>query len=277
MHDLQLPFLETMITQVCNLACEGCTNYSDLKHKGYVPWSQGKDWLQDWLEKIEIKEFGIMGGEPLINPEWQDWLQGVRFLLPDSRIRFTTNGLLLSDASDTLDFCENLGNITFKITVHLDDQLLESTIKDLLSQRQWTPVTEYGIHRWAGPNGLRFQVNRPDTFLKTFQNSYNNMLPWNSNPVDAFNACCQQTCPLLHEGRIYKCSTAGLLKSVLDRFDKPNWDQWQPYIDSGIDPQDSSEKIFQFINNFGKPNSICGQCPSSKVMKINHLNSVIKK
>ena len=37
-----LPFLETMITQVCNLSCEGCTNYSDLEHKGYVKWKDGK-------------------------------------------------------------------------------------------------------------------------------------------------------------------------------------------------------------------------------------------
>jgi molybdenum cofactor biosynthesis enzyme MoaA len=98
-----LPFVETMITQVCNLSCTGCTNYSDLQHEGYVPWSQGRTWLEAWLERIDIPDFGIMGGEPLINPEVNMWIQGVRDLLPTSQIRFTTNGILLHKNLDIVD------------------------------------------------------------------------------------------------------------------------------------------------------------------------------
>ena len=89
-----LPFLETMITQTCQLSCLGCTNYSDLRHSGYIKWKDGKRDLEQWLERIDIPDFGIMGGEPLINPEVIQWLIGVRELMPDSQIRFTTNGLL---------------------------------------------------------------------------------------------------------------------------------------------------------------------------------------
>ena len=43
---LTLPFLETMATQACNLSCEGCTNYSDLNHNGYITWADMKAQLR---------------------------------------------------------------------------------------------------------------------------------------------------------------------------------------------------------------------------------------
>jgi len=258
-----LPFLETMITQVCNLSCEGCTNYSDLVQQGYVPWALGKDWLSAWMERIEIPDFGIMGGEPLINPQVREWLIGTRELLPDAQIRFTTNGLLLEKHVDVVDLCHELGNVSFKISVHTHDARLESVIGDIFRRYNWTSVNEYGVDRWLTTNDFRFHVRRPDTFIKSFKGTYDNMQPWNTDPVDAFKICIQPRCPLLYDGKIFKCSTAGLLDDVLDRHGRPNKEQWENYIPRGLSPNSSDAEINAFINNFGRPNAICGQCPDS--------------
>lgn len=279
MSKLTLPFLETMITQVCNLSCLGCSNYSDLTHSGYVNWETGKSDIEAWLRKVNIGEFGIIGGEPLINPEWKKWLSGIRTLMPDARIRFTTNGLLLHKHPDMINFIEDLGNITFKITVHLQNQQLDEQIELIKSKKPWGVVEEFGIKRWAGPNGLRLQINRPQQFIKTYQNTYDNMMPWNSDSVRAFDMCCQQTCPLLYKKRIYKCSTAGLLYSTLEKFNFPNFKMWEPYINSGIGLNDSDDDLARFVENFGKPNKICSQCPSTHNHsgRVNHLLTVNKK
>lgn len=271
---LVLPFLETMITQVCNLSCEGCTNYSDIKHSGYVPWKQGQQTLESWLERIDILDFGIMGGEPMINPEWREWIIGVRSLMPTSQIRFTTNGLLLGRVNEILDVMHEVGNIVFKITVHVDSPELERTISEVMALGNWRPVREYGIDRFHGENGVRFQINRPKKFLKTFLGPYHDMRPHHSDPRGAFSQCCQQTCPLLYGNSIYKCSTAGLLQDILDRHDRPNWDEWQPYLDQGIGPNDDDATINRFIENFGKVSSICGQCPSNQAPKLDHMTTV---
>jgi hypothetical protein len=275
---MKLPFLETMITQSCNISCLGCTNYSDLRHAGYVSWSQGQKEIQAWLDRIDIEEFGIIGGEPLINPEWREWIVGLRSLLPNAQLRFTTNGLLLRRAPDIIDLCESVGNIVFKITVHAHNVELENQIEKIMASRNWVPVNEYGISRWLGPNNVRFQINRPSTFLKTYKNSYENMQPWNSDPAQAFKRCCQQTCPLLYRGQIYKCSTAGLLKETLQRFDNPNIEQWMPYLAKGIAITDSDAVIQKFCDNFGLPNAICGQCPSQNNDSIiDHYSTVTFK
>jgi MoaA/NifB/PqqE/SkfB family radical SAM enzyme len=61
-----LPFVETMITYACNLSCAGCTNYSNYNMKGSVSWKQGKTWIEKWVAKLDISDFGIMGGEPTV-------------------------------------------------------------------------------------------------------------------------------------------------------------------------------------------------------------------
>ena len=228
MNRLTLPFLETMITQVCNLSCQGCTNYSDLKHTGYVLWEQGRSWLEPWTDLLDIPDFGIMGGEPLINPEVEYWLTGTRELLPNAQLRFTTNGMLLHKWPDLLKVLHDIGNCIFKISVHVEDKMLEDAIEQIFSQYAWKEVTEYGIRRWKTTRGLRFQINRPLQFLKTYQGTYADMLPHHSNPQEAFNLCVQKTCPLLYKDRIYKCSTSALLLDTLNKFDRPNWNQWEP-------------------------------------------------
>ena len=273
-----LPFLETMITQVCNLSCVGCTNYSDLPQRGYVTWEQGRNDIESWLKRVDIPDFGIMGGEPLINPECLQWLQGVRELMPNSQIRFTTNGLLLHRWPRLVDQLCELGNVIFKITVHHSTPALEQAITDIFNRYTWKPVEEYGIQRWVTNSNFRFHVKRPDTFIKTYRNSYNNMLPWNSDFRSAFAVCIQQNCPLLYQGRIYKCSTSGLLAQTLEQVAPQNLTQWDQYIVPGLEPTCSDSDLIEFVNNFGRPHAQCGQCPSHDAdYTIDHLTNVISK
>jgi hypothetical protein len=157
----------------------------------------------------------------------------------------------------------DLGGFIFKITVHRHTEELDEIIKDIFNKFDWTPVTEYGINRYRTSNNFCFQINYPETFLKTFKNGYSNMLPHNSIPATAFNSCIQQTCPLLYQGKIHKCSTAGLLANTLEKFNNPNIEQWTKFIDHGLSPSNDINEIIAFINNFGKPNKICAQCPTS--------------
>lgn len=278
MTKLVLPFLETMITQACNLSCHGCTNYSDLKHSGYVSWKEGKQSLEQWLQVIDIPDFGIIGGEPLINPEVTEWLTGVRQLMPHAQIRFTTNGELLHKYPDLIKLCHDLGNMVFKISVHRHNTKTEEAISKILESYNWQPITEYGIHRFVTSNNFKFQVNRPQVFVKTYKNNYANMKPWGSNPDESFNVCIQQTCPLMYRNRIYKCSTQGLLADTL-QFLNITDGEWDQYKNFGIGLDSSYSEIETFVNNFGKPAPVCSMCPSKyhTDSMIFHYNNVKSK
>lgn len=259
-----LPFVESVLLRPCNLACAGCTTYSDLKWSGYSTWEQGKSEIEPWIQRVNIQAWGTMGGEPLMNPEIQNWILGIRSLLPTAQIRVVTNGLLLERNWDLVEMLEHMGNTVLKISVHVNDDQIEQTIDRIHSTWHWQPVTEFGIKRWKRDNGFRFQVNRPTRFYKTFLNDYNNMAPHDNFPGAAFKSCVQQRCPLLFQGLLYKCGTAALTEQLLDRLGRPNWQQWQPYLSTGLGPDCNEHELKAFVENFGKPHTICRQCPTDR-------------
>jgi hypothetical protein len=277
-NKFQLPFVEMMVTQFCNLSCVGCSNYADLKHTGYVPWQIGRQEIESWLPRLDIKEFGIMGGEPLINPELKTWIRGLRELLPNSPIRFSTNGELLDKHLDVVETAHEVGNFVFKITVHQHSERVEAVIAKIFGMYKWEPVREHGINRYRTDRGLRFQINRPQTFIKTYRNDYANMRPFDSNPADSFAICIQQTCPLMLGGRMYKCSTLGGLEDTLKRFGVTD-PSWQPYVGQYITPASSDSDIEAFLNNFGQANRVCRMCPTAQDPEsaILHYNNVLTK
>jgi hypothetical protein len=153
----------------------------------------------------------------------------------------------------------------FKISYHVEDPTLDQQIEKMLSWCDWEPVHEFGIDRWVDrKHDFRFQMAKPTRFLKTFKNNYENMMPHDNNPAEAFESCVQQRCPLLFENKIFKCGTVGLTPILLERFGNPNLDQWAPYVDHGLDIGSSDQEIEKFVNNFGKPHSICRQCPTQQ-------------
>lgn len=273
-----LPFVETMVTYACNLSCEGCTNYSDYNVTGHVQWADAQEWLSAWLKRVDIPDFGLIGGEPLLNKEINQWLIGCRELMPDSQLRFTTNGTALTQRKDVLDTIFDIGNCVFKITVHQPNEFyVQEALNFVFNYADWEPVTEYGINRWKSRNNVRFQINFPKTFYKTFKGNYKDMLPHDSNPASAFAVCCQKTCPLLFNGRIYKCSSIALLSKTL-----ADWKQsdaaWGPYLDyKGIRVDSTDDEIIKFISGFGAPENICRMCPSASDSKVDHINTVMPK
>lgn len=260
-----LPFLEIMIINACNLSCQGCTTFSDLKHKGSINWQTGKQWLEPWIDRLDLQAIGLMGGEPLMNPDIENWLYGIRELLPNAQIRFVTNGTLLHKHWNVFHILRELENTVFKISYHIQNDTVDQCIDKIFNDYTWEPVSEFSINRFKEKDrDFRFQIARPELFYKTFKGSYNNMEPHDNNPADAFDLCVQKKCPMLLNGKIFKCGTLGLTPDILKRFDYPNLEKWKPFIDTGLEHTCSQDDLKRFVNNFGKPHRMCRQCPSAQ-------------
>jgi hypothetical protein len=221
-----------------------------------------------------------MGGEPLMNPDIATWLQGLRSLLPVAQLRFVTNGLLLEKHLDIIDLLNDLGNTVLKISCHVEDARMQDAIEYVMHRYAWEPIREFGIDRWKIRDGhMRFQITRPTQFLKTFRNGYADMAPHHSDPAKAFAICVQYHCPMLHNGRLFKCGTAGLTPGVLARHGNPNIDSWRHYLVDGLDSNCSDLELERFVNNFGRPHVICGQCPTVQDAQslIDHRSTVTFK
>jgi organic radical activating enzyme len=91
----QLAYVEFYITNVCNLNCTNCNRYNNFAFSGHDLWKTHEADYEQWARQITFPRIGILGGEPLANPDFINWLSGIARLWPDSQIEIVTNGSLL--------------------------------------------------------------------------------------------------------------------------------------------------------------------------------------
>ena len=262
-----LPYLETMLSNSCTLACDNCTNYSDYNMKGSLRYSEFEPVFDAWNERIEIDCFGFIGGEPMINPELKTFMRETQRKLQKS-VMLVTNMTLWHRWPNFIDFIKDTGSVHLKFSVHQpDEEYVHSAINDVMQNVDWTEVEiSKDFEQYKNDDySLVFTIDRNNRFTRTWRgNSYYDMKPYNNNPVAAHRECSQTYCPLLYKGRLYKCSSVALLDRVLkDHFLIDDLD-WKPYIDyRGIGINDSNEQIQSWIDNYAKPHSICRMCPTA--------------
>lgn len=87
-----LDYSEFYVTNVCNLNCSNCNRYNNYNFKGHWRWQDHEADYQKWSEILHINRIGIIGGEPLLNPDFPNWVEGLASLWPDSKLQIITNG-----------------------------------------------------------------------------------------------------------------------------------------------------------------------------------------
>lgn len=95
--------VEFHITNVCNLTCMNCSRFSNHKFSGFQKWSEYQEIYRLWGDKVNIPHIGILGGEPLLNPDIVEWIDGLCDIWSESTIAITTNGTRLDKVKGLYD------------------------------------------------------------------------------------------------------------------------------------------------------------------------------
>ena len=149
--------LEFHITYTCNLNCQGCdafSNYNITDHN--QQWQDYEAVYAQWAQVLDIEEIGVQGGEPMANPDYRNWLTGLRRLWPHAWIWLATNGTLLHKKphADLYDLCREL-DIGLIVSLHN-----EATYEqDMDSLMQWLqgPVNEATFLEWKSGSHRQLQ------------------------------------------------------------------------------------------------------------------------
>lgn len=266
-----IPNMEYMVTEVCNLACQHCNNYSDYKTSVTNTWATAKKEIELWLTRgIEFGSFSLIGGEPLINPDLPTYITGLRELMPNTLIQVVTNGTIIKNVPNMLDALYSAGNFRLHYTSYYPDEDNDREFINLVKKMplEWTQndnkedwlSTEWLSHK--DQRYISFRVSKPTTFLASYKGPLSAMKPYASDPSIAFDACIQKICPLMYKGELHKCSISALLKRTLTDFNLTGDLVWQDYLNiKGLSPDCSESELDAYIENFGKPKDFCSMCP----------------
>jgi len=182
----RLDYVEAEVSGSCNLNCKGCFQFSNLvEEKTFCDLNV----FRKDLKKLKdffwgIGKIRLLGGEPLINPDFLQFVMTAREIFPDSDIRLVSNGLLITKLTQPdLETIKNF-NCTFDISDYPPTHKKIDEITDFLNKA-----------------GVAYTVSLP---IKLF---YKCLLrePLES-PNESFNNCLFTHCHALGDGYLAACS-----------------------------------------------------------------------
>jgi hypothetical protein len=182
-----------------------------------------------------IKTIRLIGGEPLLNPEIEDFINVTRKFFPRANICIATNGSLLESMPESFwDTCRK-NNIKINWTLYPPF---------ILSYKQL--LREFQKHR------VIITLRKAKRFRAVLN------LEGNSNPHKALRLCRNlYFCPFLRSGRIYLCSRP-LVISVYNNAFGTNIPEG-----AGIDIHDADISGWDILLSISKSTDTCKYCATS--------------
>ena len=259
--------LNVITSLKCNLGCESCNSYSNLRIKGTDLLENNLiEDVKYWKQYVNPTRLQILGGEPLLIKNLDKIIKHCREAFPNTDLRLFTNGLLLKKHKYLLKTLKDT-NCILVISVHSVEKrykdLLTSAILDFLDNENISN-TEKSIVSFAKvyeTMGVKVELRN---MVKNWNRLYTkDFKPYNSDPIEAHEACRWDHCTQLYKGKLFKCPQAAFLSDFIETLDDPT--EWLTFKENYVElSKEATEKERNiWFDTYRKPEDICRMCPSS--------------
>ena len=181
-----LHYVEFHLTDHCNMNCGGCTHFAPMADRWFADVGRvAADFARLKVLFRNIRHVRVMGGEPLLHPDCTRFLHVVREAFPNTRLELVTNGLLLGEQPESFWTACRETRTTISLSVY-------PPIRDRLDE----------ISARCRSEDVALETKNSSTFFTRY------VPEGNVDVQKAFRHCRGKSffCPILREGRIYKCA-----------------------------------------------------------------------
>lgn len=208
-EDIKKPvfwYLQAILTKTCNLKCKGCSHFANLHEESdsnnIYDFEKYKHDIDTLSKKTEIFRLRLLGGEPLLLNNIEQYINYSRSKLPNADIRLVTNGLLFLQKSESLFENIYLNNIGIEISPYPPTLKMMDKI---------VPIFEK-YHIKYSFNGYELKEYEIYKFAKNIELSGNN------NPYNSMKSCFSRGCRTIFNGKLYKCPIDTFINKLFDYF-----------------------------------------------------------
>lgn len=171
-----LPYLEFHIADQCNLNCKACEHYSGLVDKPTYPvfnqFVRDFQKLHDYIDDIGV--IRILGGEPLLNKEIEEYVKLARGLYPEAIIYIVTNGILLKQMPEHFYHTLRKTNTRINISFYLPLEEKMPEILDFLKKKKIVFELSPLMREFEMKQTLQ-KKEHPEYFFRCFQSRCHNL------------------------------------------------------------------------------------------------------
>lgn len=209
MSDIKKPvfwYLQAILIKSCNLNCKGCSHFANLHNfsdeDNIYNIEQYKHDIDILAANTEIFRLRILGGEPLLLNNLDQYIIYTRNKLPNTDIRLVTNALLFLKVSKQILESIYANDIGIEISPYPPTlKMIDKIIKIL---------DEYNIK--YSFNG--YELN--DVSIQKFSKIID--LSGKCNPFLSMKNCFSRGCRTIFDGNLYKCPIDFLIPKLFNYF-----------------------------------------------------------
>ena len=192
---------EIHLTEHCNLNCKGCSHFSPLAPKEYMDIHSYENDMKRMSELFdeEILTIRLLGGEPLMHPQVNEFIKTASFYFPNAYRELITNGILLLKQPESFwEICRTT-NTVINIT------------------RYPVPLNWSLIKETATNRNVKLDIFPPHN-TKTFRKNVYDLtgsqdMCLSHASCNLFGVCCQ-----LFYGKLYVCSISAYFRHFNNYF-----------------------------------------------------------
>lgn len=245
---IAIPYLETYLTRGCNLRCNFCSHHNPVR-RGIEPRETLLHSFEEWGKRLRPDKFALLGGEPLLHPNFPELVLAARRYFPDSVISITTNGLLLPKLSDeTLRSFSRSGQIVFLVSRHLKTPEYDVMLDDMSERFESAriPLTmEPFFEKWKTLH---------------LQNEVGEAIPAKSDPETAFRHCHSNLCRNILGDTLSFCSV--LTNTAQGYREGALREEWKVALShKPMTLENTRDEIFSYLKKTVWP--VCSMCPET--------------
>jgi hypothetical protein len=264
-------YVEVMIDATCNSRCNEnykCIDYFPVKN---TSWNNMKDTIKKWHELIEFDNFGISGGEPLLNSEISTWISGLRGVLPNCNIILISDGRKLRELSDVVNQLIQAAPSRLCIVLGDDWEDILYEVSEVLSKTNFRFITRNLSDPNAGINFIlvdkdkKFDVELYKHAPSTIRTPITDQSHYPLINPDLFRICeMRKSTPLLADEYLFRCRNSARLWYSLKGNVKANTDSTSLTTvlikGSIIHYEDDRSEIQNFLDHIEVESRICDFC-----------------
>lgn len=194
--------LEYHVCDHCNLNCKGCSHFAPIYKESYADIATFKKDVQQLTRIFDnIFRFRLMGGEPFLNSQLDEFISVVREGFPHSHIEIVTNGLCLEKVDERIWETVREANAVLNISLYPPTYKIADKISSFLNGMNVVFSMGSGLIQ-HNDSGII------EEFHKNFTRN-NNHSPW-----IASSRCMGNRCHYLRNGKISKCALPLLANDI---------------------------------------------------------------
>ena len=235
----RIHLLQFHVSDTCNLKCKHCSHFSPLcKQRDYKKGDIIKDLerMAFLTKENPVDDIGILGGEPLLNPDIEFYMEKTREIFPYPSITVITNAILLEKMPDSFFITAAKNRIVIVLSKYFEDDFYTNIIKKLES---FNVIWRFTPERLGGMNFVSCNLCK--------NSKYTEEEAWDLCPT-------KNSCILLRDGKLYSCPSIPFRKNVIEYFNE----DIPTFEDDGVSIYENN--FNEIITELSKPKKSCKYC-----------------